>query len=104
MTSDDVTSATYTFSTAPATARPFRFVAYGDTRTGYNDHATVIQAIIGNDPKPEFVLNTGDLVNNGEVYTEWGPQFFEPAHDLMVNTPMLPILGNHEYWGSGSNR
>ncbi len=101
VTSDDVTSATYTFSTAPATARPFRFVAYGDTRTGYTDHTAVIQAIIGNDPKPEFVLNSGDLVNNGMVENEWEPQFFEPAHDLMVNTPMLPILGNHEYWGSG---
>lgn len=96
--SKTVTSAQSTFATAPATERSFRFVAYGDTRTHASDHAAVIQAIINS--APDLVLHTGDLVENGDEYSQWGRQFFDPAYDLMINTPLLPIIGNHE--GSGN--
>ncbi|MHC4426731.1 MAG: metallophosphoesterase, partial [Planctomycetota bacterium] len=99
VTSGTATSLPSTFATAPDTARPFRFVAYGDTRTNPGDHAAVVQAIVNS--SPEIVLNTGDLVTNGRYYDEWEAQFFTPAYDLMMNTPVLPILGNHEYNGSG---
>ncbi len=102
VTSGDATSPASTFSTAPAVERSFRFVAYGDTRSQPAEHAAVIQGII-NTPggPPELVLHSGDLVANGRNYSEWEPQFFTPAHDLMVDTPMIPILGNHEYGGTG---
>jgi predicted phosphodiesterase len=99
VTSDGVTSADSTFATAPAAERSFCFVVYGDTRTYPSDHAAVIQGIINS--VPEFVLHTGDLVTNGRSYDEWGPQFFNPTHDLMIKIPLLPVLGNHEYNGSG---
>jgi hypothetical protein len=87
-----------TFRTAPAAPRDFRFVAYGDTRTEIDAHAAVIQGIIDTPaPDPEFVLHVGDLVSDGGDSGDWGPEFFAPAHDLMVDTPMLPVLGNHEY-------
>jgi predicted phosphodiesterase len=101
VTSGTKTSPTSTFATAPDGPRSFRFVAYGDTRTNANAHAAVIQGII-NTPggAPEIVIHTGDLVENGDDSGQWGRQFFGPAHDLMINTPMLPIIGNHE--GSGN--
>ncbi len=98
VTSGTKTSPTSTFATAPAAPRSFRFVAYGDTRTNANAHAAVIQGIINS--APEIVLHTGDLVENGDDSGQWGRQFFGPAHDLMINTPLLPIIGNHE--GSGN--
>ncbi len=96
--SKTITSAQSTFATAPAAERNFRFVAYGDTRTNPGDHAAVIQGIIASGP--EIVIHTGDLVSDGDSPGQWGPQFFDPAYDLMINTPLLPIIGNHE--GSGN--
>ena len=93
-----VTSGTFTFATAPATEQTFRFVAYGNTRDNPDDHTLVIQAIINSEP--EIVLNTGDLVGNGRQYAQWGPQYFTPSYELMIKTPVLPVLGNHEYYGS----
>lgn len=37
----------------------------------------------------------------GENYAQWADQFFGPARNLMHDTPMFTILGNHEYWYSG---
>ncbi len=101
VTSGGTTSPTSTFATAPAAERSFRFVAYGDTRTNAGAHAAVIQGII-NTPGglADLVIHTGDLVENGNEYGQWGTQFFGPAHALMINTPLLPVIGNHE--GSGS--
>jgi predicted phosphodiesterase len=111
VTSGTETSEIYTFYTAPDTERSFRFVAYGDNRSDpsyyfwpdYHEyHDAVIQGIIDTPGgAPEFVIHTGDLVRSGRNYEEWAPQFFGPAYDLMVNTPLLPVLGNHEYSGSG---
>lgn len=88
-----------TFRTAPDSARSFRFVAYGDSRSNPQVHETVIEGIINS--HPEIVLHTGDLVGVGENYASWAPEFFGPARNLMHDTPMFPTLGNHEYSYSG---
>ena len=88
-----------TFQTAPDASRSFRFVVYGDSRTSPDDHRAVVRAIVKN--RPELVLHTGDLVAVGERQETYGPEFFEPAYDLLHHTPVFPILGNHEYWYSG---
>jgi immune inhibitor A len=101
VTSGGIASSTNSFPTAPDTAdAPFRFVAYGDTRTNTTVHAQVAQSIIPH--QPDFVLHVGDLVNSGRTYGEWGPQFFTPAADLLKGTPLFPVLGNHEYSGAGA--
>ncbi|MBN1676520.1 MAG: metallophosphoesterase family protein [Kiritimatiellae bacterium] len=92
--SGSTASADYTFHTAAPDGASFRFVAYGDCRTYPTDHAQVVDAILQN--SPAIVLNTGDLVNNGTLYEEWAPEFFDPAFPLMSTTPMFPALGNHE--------
>ncbi len=88
------TSVTSTFTTAPATPRSFRFVVYGDSRDFPADHTAVVQGIINSEP--EFVLHTGDLVSDGMTKSLWGTEFFTPARDLMINTPLYPVLGDNE--------
>jgi predicted phosphodiesterase len=88
-----------TFRTAPPADQPFRFVVYGDTRTNADVHGQVAAAIAASGP--DIVFHTGDLVGAGRNYGVWGTEFFEPAGGLMLNTPVVPVLGNHEYGGEG---
>lgn len=88
-----------TFSTAPVSSDSYRIAAYGDSRTNYKRHTDVVKSIITNDT--DLVINVGDLVDAGRDYSLWGSQFFGPLAYLMVETPLFPIVGNHEFEGTG---
>jgi hypothetical protein len=85
----------------PASA-PFRFAVYGDTRSNPGMHARLADAILAS--RPALVLHVGDLVPRGREPDDWGPQFFAPAAALLAQVPLFPVLGNHEYRGSGPLR
>jgi len=82
------------FSTPPAGAQPFRFVAYGDTRSNPDVHGKVADAIAAE--KPAFVLHTGDFVGDGTVEALWRSEFFGPTRGMLRAAPIFPVLGNHE--------
>src|SRR5690348_11264015 len=52
----------------PASGR-FTFVAYGDTRSDAKAHEKIIQEIVK--LHPEFVLQSGDLVDRGKSAEQW---------------------------------
>lgn len=83
-----------TFRTAAPPGQPFRFVAYGDTRTQPDKHAAVIARIA--QFRPDFVLQTGDQVANGEREPEWDV-FFATAEPMLKDAAYFPELGNHEH-------
>lgn len=85
-----------TFTTAATPSDPFRFVIYGDNRTNHDDHRTVVEAIIP--AKPDFLVNTGDLVNMGIILEDWN-KFFEIEQPLLKSSPLFPCFGNHEFGG-----
>jgi hypothetical protein len=84
------------FKTAPAptSTDPFEFVVYGDTRTRHDVHRKVIGALMAN-AKPDFILQTGDLVADGADPALW-PIFFDIENALLRHTAFYPMLGNHE--------
>ncbi len=43
-----------------------------------------------------FVMIPGDLVVNGNTYSQWEDHFFTPAQNLFSYVPVYPVLGNHE--------
>ena len=92
-------SRTGNFRTARPADQPFRFVVYGDTRTGAEVHRQVTAAIAASGA--DIVFHTGDLVGAGRDYGLWDTEFFEPAAGLLLSTPVVPVLGNHEYSGAG---
>jgi PKD repeat protein len=89
-----VSSADNTFQTAVAASTPFRFVAYGDTRTNAADHAAVVSAIIASNPR--VVLHNGDFVDTGSKDSYWVSAWFTPAAPLIADVVVFPALGNHE--------
>jgi 3',5'-cyclic AMP phosphodiesterase CpdA len=75
-------------------AFPVQFVVYGDTRTRHDVHRSVIQGVLRS-ADPDFVMHTGDLVENGSDSSLW-PIFFDAERELLRKAPIFTALGNHE--------
>lgn len=75
----------------------FTFVLYGDHRSSPDDHRKVADAIAAE--KTLFVLSSGDYVTDGRIFNQWPSQFFNPAAELLRNTPLWTARGNHENLG-----
>jgi hypothetical protein len=88
---------TGSFITAAKPDQPFKFIAYGDTRSQANKHAEVLRRMMMFEP--DFVLQSGDLVANGSNEAQWDV-FWETAAPLVKDTPYFPALGNHEGKGA----
>ncbi len=82
-----------TFTTFPEKIEPFHFVVLGDTRTRHEVHQRVVNRVI--DENPLFVVNSGDLVGNGNHMEDW-EHFFRVTDKLIRNVPYFTVLGNHE--------
>jgi len=54
-----------------ANAAPWKFVIYGDTRTNDSDHREVLQSIVKNTPDYRFIINVGDVVEDGAGTSQW---------------------------------
>lgn len=74
----------------------FRFVAFGDTRTGHSVHRSVIEAIARE--KVDFAVHTGDMVERGGKKNQWD-NFFQIERPLLRKMPILPSIGNHDASG-----
>ena len=81
------------FKTAPVGRSDFQFVVFGDTRTRHDLHRRVIGAV--EKANPDFVLHTGDLVQDGREAPLW-TTFFDIEGCLLKKTVFFPALGNHE--------
>lgn len=87
------------FATPPTTPAPFRFVIYGDTRSEPAAHRAVVEAITRDGP--DFVLHTGDLVEDGRDPGLW-QEFFDIEAPLLRRAIFVPVIGNHEIVRPGS--
>jgi Purple acid Phosphatase, N-terminal domain/Calcineurin-like phosphoesterase len=91
-------STDYTFSTAPPAGASYRFVALGDSRS--DDAARKQVRLEVQKRKPAFSIHTGDFVSNGKTQSQWDT-WFTTMQPLLVSSPLLGALGNHE--GLASN-
>ena len=82
------------FKTPPSGPARFQFVVFGDTRTRHDVHRMVIGGILKY-ANPDFVMHTGDLVEDGGDNSLW-PIFFDAERELLRKTAFFPALGNHE--------
>lgn len=96
---DGITPVQGHFSTLPTAAVPFRFVVYGDTRSSETRHRAAVEAI--RREGPDFVVHTGDLVEDGRELPLW-QEFFDIEGPLLRETIFVPVIGNHEIIRPGS--
>lgn len=85
------------FITAAPVRQPFKFVAYGDNRTQPQVHASVLASM--SKFKPDFVIQTGDQVADGNNEAHWD-EFWQIAGKTLSETAYYPSLGNHEREGA----
>ena len=88
------------FATAPELGAdvPFSFIVVGDTRSGVDAHRRVVERIA--QEVPDFVLGTGDMVDDGYRQDQW-QQFFDVESPLLRDNVYFPAVGNHDRQGRG---
>lgn len=89
-------TATRGFRAGAPTGAKFRFAVYGDTRDGHSVHRQLIEMV--DREQIDFAVHTGDMVQQGGVKGEW-LQFFQIERPLLVDTPIVPAIGNHDVSG-----
>jgi hypothetical protein len=97
------TTATGELTTAPppSSSEPFSFLVYGDNRTDDVAHATVVRAML--QTPSDFIVNTGDYVQDGSSSEDW-QSFFDVERLLLRDRCMFGCVGNHEITdGAGAN-
>lgn len=90
----------FTFHTMPADrCAPYTFVVIGDNRAdldGIGPNAIwsdILDEAL--DETPDLMLNTGDMVKNGESIEEWA-NFIDASEPGFAYVPTLPTMGNHD--------
>jgi predicted phosphodiesterase len=86
----------------------FSFVIYGDSREGEKHHQNLVTLI--NDKNPDFIIHTGDMVNDGCNNGQWN-KFLTIVKNICrskdrtvrcdqasnyLDTTYYPAIGNHE--------
>ena len=92
-------SSPFTFLTAPLPNEPFNLVFIGDTRTNHWDHEDVVEKMVEVVGYPDLIVNTGDLVDDGDEPDQW-QEFFAIEHDIAARGTIAAAVGNHDDSGS----
>ncbi|MCH7556993.1 MAG: metallophosphoesterase [Planctomycetes bacterium] len=71
----------------------FRYVVMGDSRSQWDLWSNIVKHIDGLEPKPAFVINTGDVVPKGYA-REYSRYYVPPL--LKTDIPFLIAIGNHD--------
>jgi acid phosphatase type 7 len=90
------TTPDYQFRVGAPQGKRFRFAAFGDTRTGHSVHRSIIEAV--DREMVDFTVHTGDMVERGGRQEQW-TRFFQIERPLLVDTPIMPLVGNHDVSG-----
>ena len=99
---DSGTSERYWFRTAPATPKPFSFIAGGDSRNNRTPRQRA-NRLVGK-LRPLFVAFTGDMINsdNAGEWNEWLDDWELTTSADGRMYPLLPHRGNHESGGNST--
>lgn len=80
----------------------WKWICYGDTRTNDDAHRSVLQAIMKNTPDYKFMINVGDVVEDGRSTTLWDT-WQKSCNEILGGTGQdqfppkyMAVSGNHD--------
>lgn len=77
---------------------PISFIVVGDSRQGLESHRRVVERMA--QEVPDFILGTGDMVDEGSKQEQW-QEFFAIEAALLRDNVYFPCVGNHDRQGRG---
>jgi hypothetical protein len=83
----------------PDSSAPATFLVYGDDRTDPVAHAAVVRAMMST--PSDFLVNTGDTVEDGGKASDWHT-FFDVEAPLLRDRPLFLAIGNHELYNDAA--
>lgn len=87
------------FVTAPDGDEPFSFLTYGDSRDDHAAHEAIVRRM--QQVPSDFLVNTGDMVGEGDSSSDWR-MFFRIEGAMLRDRAVFACVGNHELTGAGS--
>lgn len=101
----DTWSEWFQFRTAGDDTEPFTFLYLGDGQNAILSlWSRAIRAAYRAAPESRLIIHGGDIVANGDSYTEWS-EWHTATGWINGMTPIVPVPGNHEYYhGHGLDR
>jgi len=82
------------FETAPPTAEPFRFVAFGDLGRATDAQLQIASRVDA--LRPDLAIVTGDVIYERGEAESITPQYFRVYRATISRIPFYPTLGNHD--------
>lgn len=88
----------YSFTTADENTKRFTAVVFGDSQCSLKNYSVWRETLLTawKREKPQFIINTGDLVDNGSDQRHWDA-WFAAGEGILEGLPEMPATGNHEY-------
>nr|WP_309098518.1 phosphodiester glycosidase family protein [Fredinandcohnia onubensis] len=99
-----------TFTTEPEEDEAFTFLFTSDTQSiangtnlnGYGIWGEIFGKSLQEYPHAKFMLLSGDIVDYGDQQIHW-EYWFDAAKQYLPNINMVPVLGNHDVIGEGTD-
>lgn len=89
------------FTTENSDNSGFEFIDVTDTQAAFTDSdyysnwAPLVKKAFQTAPNASFLMDGGDITNNGGDINQWY-DFADAAKDQLMNTTFVPVAGNHE--------
>lgn len=94
------------FRTAGTAAEPTKFLFFGDSQAsnaaGFKLWGDILRKAAADHPDFDFILQAGDMVEDGFKENEWN-MWFQEAQDILTDTTIVSVVGNHEVTGTRKN-
>ncbi|MBI4606994.1 MAG: metallophosphoesterase [Planctomycetes bacterium] len=78
----------------PGPVPSFGFTVFGDNHVNPAVFGALVRHMVT--LSPDLAMSCGDVVNDGNVYEEWGRGFLTPLKPLARSVPFYVAIGNHE--------
>ncbi|MEK5398410.1 phosphodiester glycosidase family protein [Paenibacillus sp. FSL K6-2859] len=86
------------------TSTKFLFIgdSQADSKAGFGLWGNTIEAAFAYMPDAEMLVHAGDMVDKGFEQEQWN-WWFDAAQKQLMNTTLVPIIGNHEVMGTNGD-